>query len=149
MNAVVDIDRDTVVAPPAEHRIPGRDRSWIDALLQRWGAWIWKYRAFEGYPTTDSIAAFLYGAGGRTNQHRILCKDPPPWFTLTHILVIMLPEHEGVAVFTEYVPGVDDDGRIMSRADRCAKINVNEETFRKQLQRAKVRIWEWSRVRKR
>lgn len=148
MNAVLDHP-----AQSGELRIPGRDLSWINATLSQWGEWIWRNRHFEGYPTADAVKAFLHGAGATGNAdglpgwtpHRILCRDPPPWFTLTHVIVLMLPEHEGVTVFAEYVPGVDDDGRILSRAQKCAKVGVEEECFRKRLQRARQRIWDWSR----
>jgi hypothetical protein len=140
--AVADLEVESDV------RIPGRDRSWIEAMLKTWGDWIWENRDYEGYPTLDAIAAFIGGAGGVLTGHRIICRDPPPWVTLTHVLVMMLPEHEGIAVFTQYVPGVGDDGRMLSRAERCLRIGITEDAFRKRIQRAQHQIWTWSRRRR-
>lgn len=124
--------------------IPGRERSWIDAVLNQWGEWQWKRRHFEGYKTCDSVQGFLNGAGGGDFGHRILCLDPPRWFLLTHALYLMLPDHEKVAVFAEYVPGVGDDGRCWSREQKCLALGISDEGYRKRLQRARYRIWRWS-----
>jgi hypothetical protein len=129
-------------------RIPGHDRNWINAMLCTWGAWIWENRDFEGYPSSDNISAFVSGAGGSMAGHRIICRDPPQWVQVTHVLVMMLPEHEGVAVFAQYVPGVNDDGTTMSRAEICMRIGVSEYAFRKRIQRAQHQIWQWSRRRR-
>lgn len=116
-------------------------------MLSTWGSWIWENRDFEGYPTSDNVQAFISGAGGSMKGHRIVCRDPPPWVTMTHVLVMMLPEHEGVAVFAHYVPGVNDDGTTMTRSEICMRIGVKEDAFRKRIQRAQHQIWCWSRRR--
>jgi|SRR6185295_4098158 len=149
MNAVLESVE--VVETPSP--IPGRDRSWIDAVLHEWGDWIWKHRDYEGYPTAEHVTAFLNGAGGGIVGHRILCRDFPAGckglrIRTTHAVWMMLPEHEGIVVYAEYVPGVRDDGRLWTRAEKCMAVKVPEETFRKRLQRARSRIYEWSRARK-
>jgi hypothetical protein len=131
----------------AEPTISGRDRSWVDSILKEWGEWIWENRDYEGYPSADAIANFVNGAGGSMAGHRIICRDPPEWVTMTHVLVMMLPESLGAAVFAEFVPGVDENGLMLSRAERCERIGVNDETFRKRLQRARAKIVGWSRAR--
>jgi hypothetical protein len=143
LNALaVEVEQDV------ERHIPGRDRSWIDAAFKEWGAWIWESRDFEGYPTAEHVTAFLNGAGGGTRGHRVLCRDTPPWVTFTHAIWLRLPEHEAVAMWAEYVPGVGEDGRLWSREQKCQRLGIGEEGFRKRLQRARIRIWEWSRKRR-
>jgi hypothetical protein len=129
--------------------IPGREVSWVNALLSQWGAWIWENRDFEGYPSSDPITSFINGAGGSRPGHRIICRDMPKAVTLTHVLWLMLPEHEGVAVYAEYVPGVSETGLMWTRAQKCQVLKLSEEAFRKRLQRARIRIWEWSEQRRR
>jgi hypothetical protein len=143
LNALaVDVEREV------ERQIPGRDRSWIDAAFKQWGDWIWENRDFEGYPTAEHVTAFLGGAGGGAGGHRILCRDPPPWITFTHAIWHRLPEHEAIAMWAEYVPGLRDDGRFWTRAEKCERLKISEEGFRKRLQRARIRIWEWSTKRR-
>lgn len=141
MNAVLQLDYD----PAAERRIPGRDLSWIDATFSTWGEWIWENRDYEGYPTADSVTSFLLGAGGCAFESRVPVKDTPKVVRFAHGLFLMLPEHEGAVVFAEYVPGANENGQLWTRAQKCASIELTDETFRKRLWRAKVRIWEWSR----
>lgn len=117
-------------------------------MLKTWGDWIWENRDYEGYPSSDNVAAFVGGSGGTLNGHRIICRDPPEWVTMTHVLVMMLPEHEGIAVFAHYVPGVDDDGLMLSVAERCSRIGVSQDAFRKRIQRAQQQIWRWSQMRR-
>jgi hypothetical protein len=128
--------------------IPGRDLSWMDSAFAAWGKWIWERRDFEGHATADPIHAYIHGAGGGMQGHRVLCKDMPPWIRLAHSIWLMLPEHEGVAIYAEYVPGVGDDGRLWSRAEKCLVLKITEEGFRKRLQRARGRIFEWSKRRR-
>lgn len=148
LNALaVEIEQDV------ERHIPGRDVSWIDALFREWGAWIWEHRNFEGYPTADSVTAFITGAGGGIGGHRVLCRDFPEGqkgkrLCMTHALYILLPEHEQQAVFAEYVPGVLESGKLWTRAEVCNRLGITEEGFRKRLQRARVRIFDWSRRRR-
>lgn len=144
MSAVAPIETAEVI-----QQVPGRDRSWIEAILETWGEWIWKNRDFEGYPTADSVASYIYGAGGGQAGHRIICRDPPKWITMTHVIVMMLPEHEGIAIFAKYVPGVDDDGRMLSIPARCILLGISEDAFWKRIQRATFRIWKWSLPRRR
>jgi hypothetical protein len=135
-------------APEDDRRIPGRDRSWIEAAFKAWGDWIWENRDFEGYPTAEHVTAFLNGAGGGARGHRVLCRDCPPWILFTHVIWLKLPEHEAVAVWAEYVPGVGDDGRLWTREQKCERLGIGDRAFRKRLQCARVRIWEWSRKRR-
>lgn len=134
-----------------ENRIPGRDRSWIEAIFHEWGDWVWEIRDYQGYPRADAVAAAIMGAGGGKGGHRILCCDFPEGsrgkrIQMTHALWIMLPEQEQVAMWVEYVPGADDNGRVMSRVERCERIEVSEAAFEKRLQRARHRIWKWSKM---
>ena len=131
-------------------RIPGRDLSWINALFQQWGEWIWERRDEEGYPTSDSVHAFVYGAGGSSYASKVLYKDFPEGrrgdnLRLIHATWLMLPEHEGIAMYAEYVPGIREDGTAWTRAEKCQAIGISEEGFRKRLQRAKIRVWQWGR----
>lgn len=128
-------------------RIPGRDLSWIDGTFSAWGEWIWKHRDYEGYPRADSVTNWLLGSGGDTFESRVPVKDPPRIVRMAHALYLSLPEHEGIVVFAEYVPGANEDGQLWTRAQKCQSIKLNEEAYRKRLYRAKVRIWKWSRER--
>lgn len=127
-----------------EIRIPGRDLSWIDATFSAWGEWIWRNRDYEGYPAADSVTSFLMGSGGGSFGSRVPLYDPPEVVRLAHASYIMLPEHEGIVVFAEFVPGANEDGQLWTRAQKCASVKLTEETYRKRLWRAKVRIWKWS-----
>lgn len=125
-------------------QIPGRELSWINAALEQWGAWIWENRDYEGYPSCDAITAFIHGAGGGKPGSRILCRDMPKAVTFTHVIYMMLPDHEAAVIFAEYVPGVSENGQFWSRPEKCAALRLNDDTYRKRLYRAKLRIWEWS-----
>lgn len=124
--------------------IPGRDFSWINAALEGWGNWIWDHRDFEGYPSADPISNFIYGAGGGQAGHRVLCRDMPVNVRMMHVVWLMLPEHEGMVVWAEYVPGVSDSGRLWTREEKCRAVKVSDDVFRQRLHRARVRIWDWS-----
>jgi hypothetical protein len=127
-----------------DQRVPGRERSWIDAALRDWGGWLWERRHFEGYPTSDNVSAFISGRGGGTAGHRVLCRDMPPWILFAHVIWLMLPEELAIVVWAEFVPGVDDTGHLFSRDEKLARLELTDAAYRKRLSRARERIWIWS-----
>lgn len=142
MNAVAE---DTRQPAQAERIIPGRERSWIDAAFRAWGEWLWSNRHFEGYPTTDHITAFIMGRGGDSHRHRVLCRDMPPWIRYTHAIWLMLPDHEALVVWAEFVPGVEDDGRLWTQAQKCERLKISIDAYKGRLSSARGKVWDWSR----
>jgi hypothetical protein len=136
LNAVVDEE----LHP--RRQIHGHDRSWLESSLNDWGHWIEEHSDYEGYPRSDAIAAWLDGAGGGGQRgHRVLCLDMPHRIYAMHVRVILLPEHEREAVWVQYVPQVKKEtGQVWTRAEKCLRLGLNEEAFKKRLTRAKLRI---------
>jgi hypothetical protein len=142
MNAVAD-PVDTRRRDP--QAVPGRELSWINAMFREWGVWIWDHRHFEGFPTADSVASFIQGRGGTSPGHRVLCRDMKPWILFAHVIWIMLPDHEALCVWAEFVPSVEDDGSTWTQEQKAAKLSITHDAYRCRLNSARVRVWNWSK----
>ena len=56
----------------------------------------------------------------------------------------MLPDHEALVFWAEFVPGVEVDGRMWTQAQKAAKIGLHPQAYEGRLKRGRLRIWEWS-----
>jgi hypothetical protein len=138
MNAVVaDVEN--------ERRLPGRERSWIDAAFADWGVWLWEHRHFEGYPTADNVQAFMQGRGGGIAGHRVLCRDMPPWILFAHVIWWWLPDHEALVVWAEFVPSVEENGHTWTQLEKAEKLGISHDAYRCRLSSARMQIWKWSK----
>lgn len=115
-------------------------RKALDSELNRWGRWIERNMDYEGYPGTNVLEAFRTGRGGSEPGHRVLCLDMPIDVYTVHHRVIMLPDIYQEAVWIWFVPHLKDDGTVWTVRERCDLAELNEDTLRQRLKRAKDRI---------
>lgn len=108
--------------------------------LSDWGRWIESHHEFTGHPGVNILVAFLSGRGGGQLGHKILCLEMPTRIYATHQRVIRLPEHEQDAVQIRHVTVMNENGQIMTIAERCLLAGMSEEAYRKRLSRAYQRI---------
>lgn len=112
----------------------------IDGELNRWGKWIEKHVDYTGHPSINAIVAQLYGAGGGTPGHRILCLEMPTGVYATHMRVLMLTENEREAVYLYFAVQVKDDGTLWTVNEKCRIYGIREESLRRRLSRARYKI---------
>jgi hypothetical protein len=115
-------------------------RQAIDGELNRWGRWIERHADYTGHPSVNCLVAQLYGAGGGTPGHRILCLDMPDHIYATHGRVLRLPEAEKEAVYLFFAIRVKEDGTLWTVTERCRMAGIQEDSMRRRLARARYRI---------
>lgn len=112
----------------------------IDGELNRWGRWIERHADYTGHPSVNAIVAQLYGAGGGTPGHRILCLEMPTGVYATHMRVLMLTENEREAVYLYFAVQVKEDGTLWTAAEKCRIYGIKEDSLRRRLARARYKI---------
>lgn len=112
----------------------------IDGELNRWGKWIEKHVDYTGHPSINAIVAQLYGAGGGTPGHRILCLEMPTGVYATHMRVLMLTESEREAVYLYFAVQVKEDGTLWTAPEKCRIYGIKEDSLRRRLARARYKI---------
>lgn len=112
----------------------------IDGELNRWGKWIEKHADYTGHPSINAIVAQLYGAGGGTPGHRILCLEMPVSIYATHVRVLMLTEKEQEAVCLYFAVQVKEDGTLWTAQEKCRIYGIKEDSLRRRLARARYKI---------
>jgi hypothetical protein len=112
----------------------------IDGELNRWGKWIERHADYTGHPGINAIVAQLYGAGGGTPGHRILCLEMPTGVYATHVRVLRLTEGEQEAVCLYFAVQVKDDGTLWTVDEKCRIYGIKEESLRRRLSRARYKI---------
>jgi hypothetical protein len=115
-------------------------RQAIDGELNRWGRWIERHADYTGHPSVNALVAQLYGAGGGTPGHRVLCLDMPDHIYATHGRVLRLPEAEKEAVYLFFAVQLKEDGTVWTAAEKCRIYGIKEESMRRRLARARYRI---------
>lgn len=120
-------------------RLTLTERRSLNRLLNSWGNWIEKHWNFEGYPGINILEAFI-GSDAGAPGHRILCLEMPIEVYTTHQRVLRLPELEREAIWLWYVPRMKENGTIWSVRERCEVVGISEETLRKRVSRARMRI---------
>lgn len=115
-------------------------RKAIDGELNRWGKWMERHLDYTGHPSINAIVAQLYGAGGGTPGHRILCLDMPTGVYATHMRVLMLTESEREAVYLYFAVQVKEDGTLWTVQEKCLIYGIKEESLRRRLARARYKI---------
>jgi len=145
MNAILSEPIDAEAAEEARidelsRKIHGVERSWLDSALNDWGNWIEQNSDYEGYPRADAIASWLEGGGGSRRGHRVLCLDMPHRIYSMHARWLLLPEHEQIVVWTEYVPRLKETNEVWTSVEKASRIGVGPNVYRKRLQRARLRI---------
>ena len=116
------------------------DRQAIHGELNRWGRWVERHADYTGHASINNLVAALYGAGGGTAGHRILCLDMPDGIYATHGRVIRLPEAEQEAVYLAYAVKLKPDGTLWSMEEKCRIAGIQIDSMRRRLSRAKYRI---------
>lgn len=112
----------------------------IDGELNRWGRWIEKHADYTGHPSINAIVAQLYGAGGGSPGHRILCLEMPTGVYATHMRVLMLTENEREAVYLYFAVQVKEDGTLWTAQEKCRLYGIKEDSLRRRLARARYKI---------
>lgn len=112
----------------------------IDGELNRWGRWVERHADYTGHPSINAVVAQLYGAGGGTPGHRILCLEMPTGVYATHMRVLMLTEREREAVYLYFAVQVKDDGTLWTVTEKCRIYGIKEDSVRRRLARARYKI---------
>lgn len=112
----------------------------IDGELNRWGKWIERHADYSGHPSINAIVAQLYGAGGGSPGHRILCLEMPTGVYATHMRILMLTENEREAVYLYFAVQVKDDGTLWTAQEKCRIYGIKEDSLRRRLARARYKI---------
>lgn len=115
-------------------------RQAIDGELNHWGRWVERHADYTGHPSVNFLVAALYGAGGSTPGHRVLCLDMPDAVYATHARILRLPEAEQEAVYLYFAVKVKDDGTLWTVAEKCRLYGIAEDSMRRRLARARYRI---------
>lgn len=115
-------------------------RQAIDSELNSWGRWIERHADYTGHPSVNFLVAQLYGAGGGTPGHRVLCLDMPDGIYATHARILMLNEKEQEAVYLIFAVKLKPDGTLWTVAERCRIYGIKEDSLRRRLARARYRI---------
>jgi hypothetical protein len=115
-------------------------RQAIDGELNSWGRWIERHADYTGHPSVNFLVAQLYGAGGGTPGHRVLCLDMPDHVYATHMRVLMLNENEREAVYLFFAVKLKPDGTLWSVAEKSRIYGIKEDSLRRRLARARYRI---------
>jgi hypothetical protein len=131
--------RPITIGTPRISRLTLTEKRSLNAILNRWGNWMEKHSHFDGYPGVNILEAYI-GSDAGVPGHRILCLEMPIDVYTTHQRVIRLPEQEREAVWLWYVPRVKENGTLWSVGERCEIAGITEETLRKRVSRARMRI---------
>lgn len=115
-------------------------RQAIDSELNSWGRWIERHADYTGHPSVNALVAQLYGAGGGTPGHRILCLDMPDGIYATHARILMLTEDEREAVYLFFAVKLKDDGTVWTIAEKSRIYGIKEDSLRRRLARARYKI---------
>lgn len=115
-------------------------RQAIDSELNSWGRWIERHADYTGHPSMNALVAQLYGAGGGTPGHRILCLDMPDGIYATHARILMLNELEREAVYLYFAVKLKEDGTVWTVAEKSRIYGIKEDSLRRRLARARYKI---------
>lgn len=120
-------------------RLTLTEKKSLNRLLNRWGDWMEKHGHFNGYPAINILESYI-GSDAGAPGHRILCLEMPIEVYTTHARVLRLPEAEREAIWLWYVPCVKENGTIWTVRERCELTGISEESLRKRVSRARMRI---------
>lgn len=115
-------------------------RQAIDSELNSWGRWIERHADYTGHPSVNALVAQLYGAGGGTPGHRVLCLDMPDGIYATHARILMLSENEREAVYLFFAVKLKDDGTVWTITEKARIYGIKEDSLRRRLARARYKI---------
>jgi hypothetical protein len=115
-------------------------RQAIDSELNSWGRWIERHADYTGHPSVNALVAQLYGAGGGTPGHRVLCLDMPDGIYATHARILMLSENEREAVYLFFAVKLKEDGTVWTIAEKSRIYGIKEDSLRRRLARARYKI---------
>lgn len=115
-------------------------RQAIDSELNSWGRWIERHADYTGHPSVNALVAQLYGAGGGTPGHRVLCLDMPEGIYATHARILMLSEKEREAVYLFFAVKLKDDGTVWTITEKARIYGIKEDSLRRRLARARYKI---------
>lgn len=126
--------------PLLARKIHGCERSYVEFKLNEWGEWIWARRHYEGYPTSEVVAAWLDGSGSGTGRDRVLCLEMPYSVFKSHARVLLMTEDLQVVAWANYVPSVREDGTTWALEEKRALLGLSERGYRDRLQRVRLRF---------
>lgn len=112
--------------------------STVHAELARWGHWLGRQFASEGYSPSNTIAQIMSGRGSKVG-HKILCLDPPPRFWEFNRNVLRLNRELYEVLVARYaLPCKYDTGEPYRAVELAAFLGIPLSTYVNRLDAARA-----------
>jgi hypothetical protein len=115
-----------------------QEESAVEWELKRWGFWLGRQFASEGYSPSNTLAQIMSGRGSKVG-HKILCLDPPPKFWEFNRNVLQLKRELYEVLVARYaIPCKYETGEPYRATELAAFLGIPISTYVDRLNKARI-----------